>query len=80
MDNIDRLQQPQLAALVAAGSIRSVTVEPAPDQGWAVRVRYGMREAVMASQHRPVRVWRSLDTLAQWLAARGIGHWEVRTG
>ncbi|WP_067564302.1 hypothetical protein [Halofilum ochraceum] len=80
MDNIDRLQQPQLDALVAAGSIRSVTVERAPGEGWAVRVRYGMREAVMASQHRPVRIWRSLDTIGEWMEKRGIGHWEVRAG
>jgi len=72
-----RLQQPQVDALVDAGSIRNVTVHPAPGNGWAVRIRYGMREGVVASQHRPVRTWRSLEHVSSWLEQRGIGHFEV---
>jgi len=82
VNNVDHFQQAQLDALVAAGSIRSVRVERAPGEGWAVRFQYGEeeREGVVASQHRPVRVWRSLDTIGEWMQKRGIGHWHVHTG
>lgn len=77
MANIRRIKQPEVDALAAAGAIRHVTVEPAPGEGWAVRLRMGVEDAVVASQDRPVRVWASLDTLARWMEARGIGRWEV---
>lgn len=77
MDNIQHLQQPQVDVLASSGSIRSVTVERAPGEGWAVRMRVGMSEAVVASQHRPVRIWRSLDSVGRWMDQRGIARWEV---
>lgn len=76
-NNIRRIRQPEVDALAAAGAIRSVTVEPAPGEGWAVRIRAGVEDVIVASQDRPVRIWRSLDTLAGWMRARGIGRWEV---
>jgi len=77
VDNIKRLQQPQVDALVEAGSVRSATVEPAPGEGWTVRIRYGMTEAVVASQHRQTRIWQTLDGIGNWMRDRGIRHWEV---
>ena len=77
-NNPRRIRQEQLDTLVAAGSVRAVTVERAPD-GWAVRLRLGLAgDAVVASHHRPVRIWRHLDTVAAWLQERGVAAFEVR--
>ena len=89
MDNPRHVKESELRTLVSAGAIRSVTVErvrgtddgralPGGD-GWAVRLRLGMADAVIGSHHRPVRTWGSLDTLGRWLERHGIGHWEVRS-
>ena len=78
-NGVRRIRQDHVDALVATGGVRAVTIEPAPGEGWAVRLRLGLSgEAVVSSHHRPVRVWRQLNTLVAWLRARGIGVAEIR--
>ena len=67
--------------LVTAGSVRKVTIQPAPWNGrdrWAVVLKLGMEEATIKSAGEDVRTWASLDSLARWLKAQGCGVAELR--
>jgi hypothetical protein len=67
--------------LVTAGSVRKVTIQPAPWNGrdrWAVVLKLGMEEATIKSAREDVRTWASLDSLARWLKAQGCGVAELR--
>lgn len=66
-------------ALAYAGAIRSVTVEPAPGEGWAVIFRIGMEERPLMSARREVRTWKRVDAVIRWLADIGISEAVVRT-
>jgi len=64
--------------LLEAGSVRSVSIEPAPREGWAVVLRVGMNERPIASQRQDVRTWASLDTLIGWLRRLGVADAAIR--
>ncbi|MFW6354565.1 MAG: hypothetical protein ACOC3I_09295 [Verrucomicrobiota bacterium] len=64
--------------LVEAGAVRSVQIEPAPGQGWAVVLRIGMEERPLASKRESVRTWASLDTVAAWLKRLGVADASLR--
>jgi len=44
---------------------------------WVGDVRRGGSAKLLASKREPVRIWKSLDTLAAWLRDRGVGSFEV---
>jgi len=64
--------------LVESGAVRSVSVEPAPGDGWAVVLRVGMDERPVRSKREDVRTWSSLDTLAGWLRRLGVADASIR--
>lgn len=66
-------------ALAAAGAIRSVSIEPAPGDGWAVVLRIGMEERALSSARKEVRVWKRVDAVIRWLSEIGVTEAIVRT-
>ena len=89
MNDPRQVKESELQIPVSAGAICSVIVERvwgtddarvlSGGDGWPVRLRFGMADAVIGSHQRPVRTWGSLDILGRWLERHGIGHWEVRS-
>ncbi len=69
---MSRLTEREARVLIEAGAVRSVAIEPAPGQGWAVVLRVGMEERPVASDRSDVRTWASLDTLIRWLKKLGV--------
>lgn len=70
--------EPEARMLVEAGAVRSVSIEPAPGDGWAVVLRVGMDERPVASKREDVRTWASLDTLIGWLRRLGVAGAAIR--
>jgi len=66
-------------ALAQAGAIRSVSIEPAPGDGWVVVLRIGMEERPLMSTRKQVRIWKRIDAVVRWLADMGIAEAVVRT-
>lgn len=56
---------PALRELAAAGAVRQLVAVALPDGGYALTVRYGLRERPLLAQRGQVRAFRSLDTIAQ---------------
>ncbi|MBU2753435.1 hypothetical protein HFU84_01745 [Acidithiobacillus sp. CV18-2] len=80
---MQRIDEEMFKILIRAGSVRRVTVEPAPWNGktrWCVVIKLGMDEGVIKSAREPVRTWASLDTAVRWLKGCGVGVVEVRIG
>ncbi len=78
---MQRISEDTFRILVNAGSVRKVTIQPAPWNGkdrWAVILKLGMDEAVIKSAREEVRTWASLDSLARWLKTQGVGVVELR--
>jgi len=78
---VQRISEDTFRILVHAGSVRKVTIQPAPWNGkdrWAVILKLGMDEAVIKSAREEVRTWASLDSLARWLKTQGVGVVELR--
>jgi hypothetical protein len=78
---VQRVSEDTFRILVNAGSVRKVTIQPAPWNGrdrWAVILKLGMDEAVIKSAREDVRTWASLDSLARWLKTQGVGVVELR--
>ena len=78
---MQRISEETFRILVNAGSVRKVTIQPAPWNGkerWAVILKLGMDEAVIKSAREEVRTWASLDSLARWLKTQGVGVVELR--
>ena len=78
---MQRISEETFRILVNAGSVRKITLQPAPWNGrdrWAVVVKLGMDEAVIKSAREDVRTWASLDSLARWLKTQGVGVVELR--
>ena len=76
-----RITEETFRILVNAGSVRKITLQPAPWNGkerWAVVLKLGMDEATIKSARTEVRTWASLDSLARWLKAQGCGVAELR--
>jgi hypothetical protein len=75
MDN--SIDHSTLSILVQAGAIQSAQVL-GQSGGWAVMVRYGNRECPLAAQRsQKMRLFRSLETLANYLKGIGIAQFEV---
>lgn len=72
------LSEREARVLLEAGSVRSVSIEPAPGDGWAVVFRIGMQERPIASQRQDVRTWASLDTLIGWMRRMGVADAAIR--
>lgn len=69
---------PALRELAAAGAVRQLVAVALPGGGYALTARYGMRERPLLAQRGQVRVFRSLDTLAQLVREDlGIGELSV---
>jgi len=66
-------------ARALAGAIRSVSIEPAPGDGWAVVLRIGMEERALSSARKEVRIWKRVDAVVRWLADIGVTEAVVRT-
>ena len=78
---MQRISEETFRILVNAGSVRKVTIQPAPWNGrerWAVVLKLGMDEATIKSARTEVRAWASLDSLARWLKTQGVGIVELR--
>ena len=78
---MQRISEETFRILVNAGSVRKITLQPAPWNGkdrWAVVIKLGMDEAVIKSAREDVRTWASLDSLARWLKTQGVGVVELR--
>ena len=78
---MQRISEETFRILVNAGSVRKVTIQPAPWNGkerWAVVLKLGMDEATIKSARTEVRTWASLDSLARWLKTQGVGIVELR--
>jgi hypothetical protein len=78
---VQRISEETFRILVNAGSVRKITLQPAPWNGkdrWAVVLKLGMDEAVIKSAREDVRTWASLDSLARWLKTQGVGVVELR--
>lgn len=66
-----------LSRLVEAGAVRGAHVV-GQKGGWAVLVRYGTTERLLAAQRsRQVRVWRKFETLVGYLREIGIAQFDV---
>jgi hypothetical protein len=63
-------------ALVAAGSVRGATVIGQPG-GWAIVLRVGIGERVLAAKRGGVRMFATLDAAARLLRELGIVRFEV---
>ncbi|MFO7582072.1 hypothetical protein [Guyparkeria sp.] len=74
------IEEREARALGEAGSVRSVSIERAPGDGWAVVLRVGMEERVVRSRREDVRTWATLDSAAKWVARIGIAEAVVRIG
>lgn len=73
---MQRITEETLRILINAGSVRKITIQPAPWNGkdrWAVVLKLGMDEATVRSAREDVRTWASLDSLVRWLKAQGCG-------
>ena len=78
---MQRINEEMFRILIRAGSVRRVTVEPAPWNGktrWCVVLKLGMDEGVIKSHREEARTWASLDTVARWLKDCGVGVVEVK--
>ena len=78
---MQRISEETFRILVHAGSVRKITIQPASWNGkerWAVVIKLGMEEATIRSAREDVRTWASLDSLARWLKAQGVGIVELR--
>lgn len=66
-----------LSRLAAAGLVRAALLVGRPG-GWAVSVRFGLSEAVLAAQRsgKP-RLFRRLDAAAAYLLGLGLPRFEV---
>jgi hypothetical protein len=66
-----------LSLLVEAGSVRGVHIL-GQSGGWAVLVKYGMTERLLAAQRsRQVRLFRKFETLVAYLKEIGIARFDV---
>jgi hypothetical protein len=63
-------------ALVAAGSVRGATVIGQPG-GWAIVLRVGIGERVIAAKRGGVRMFATLDAAQRLLRELGIVRFEV---
>lgn len=72
------IEEREARALGEAGAIRSVSIERAPGDGWAVVLRVGMEERVVKSRREDVRTWATLDAAAKWVGRVGVAEAVVR--
>ncbi|MFT2793744.1 hypothetical protein ACMV5I_27435 [Serratia sp. T13T92] len=65
-----------LRLLVENGGIRALSVV-GTDGGWILKVKYGLDEYFLASNARPVRLFKKLDTLVMYLKKIGINQFNI---
>jgi hypothetical protein len=66
-----KLTQDSLETLIATGSAREFIATRQNDK-WALLVRSGTQTMILGSQRQSERLWGSLDTLSDFVAALGI--------
>ncbi|UAN65867.1 hypothetical protein [Serratia sp. JSRIV006] len=72
------LKNAALRLLVESGSVSALNVV-GTDGGWILKVKYGLSEQTLASQARPVRVFKKLDTLVMYLKKIGFEQFDIDT-
>ena len=65
-----------LSQLIEAGAVEGADVIGQAG-GWAVVVRFGMSERVLAARRGAVRIFRKFETLVAYLKALGISQFKV---
>jgi hypothetical protein len=66
-----------LAKLAEAGDVRSAHVI-GQDGGWGLLVKYGTTERILTAQRsQQVRIFRTLETLVEYLRGIGIARFDV---
>jgi len=65
-----------LRELIAAGSVRSATVL-GQRGGFAVLIRAGVQERILATKHGDIKIFSRLDTAANQLRAMGLAEFAV---
>lgn len=66
------LDERSLLALVEAGAVHECLATAAPDGGYSLAVRVGVRLVPVRSQRDPIRIWRSLDGIGGFCRRVGI--------
>lgn len=72
------LNNAALRLLTESGSVKSLRVAGV-DDGWILKVKSGSSEHTLASNARPVRVFKKLDTLVMYLKKIGITRFDIDT-
>lgn len=74
---IKPIQEQTFVELVQAGAVREIAIVGHGSR-WYLEISTGMETRILGSRREHVRTWASLDRLARWLHARGVGDWKVR--
>lgn len=75
--NAETIDHTTLTKLAEAGVVHSAHVI-GQEGGWGILVKYGVSECILAAQRsQQIRVFRKLETLANYLKGLGIAHFEV---
>ncbi len=72
----DTIDHNTLAHLVEAGAVRGADVVGQPG-GWAVVIKYGMTERVLAARRGAIRSFKNFETLVGYLKGIGIAEYRV---
>lgn len=72
----ETIDQVTLERLVEAGAVRGADVI-GQTGGWAVVVKYGMTERVLATRRGAVRTFRKFETLVSYLKDLGLSQYHV---
>jgi hypothetical protein len=76
MQSADKIKEPVLRELISAADVVNATVE-GMQNGFAVVVRFGAMERVLATSKGIVRMFASLDTASAFVREIGICRFEV---
>jgi len=69
------VQENTVKLLVNSGAVSDVTVVAVSKSNrkrFSVKFKIGIDELAVASKREPIRLWSSLDTVAEWLREMGI--------
>lgn len=76
MTHTDTIDQATLEHLIEAGAVRTANIVGQPG-GWEIVVQYGRTERALSAKRGAVRIFRKLDTLANYLKGLGIASFQV---
>lgn len=75
--NLKLISERELGLLNSSSSIEQLTINPY-NQGWVVVVRSSQNLYALGTQRSQVRRFARLDTLADFLRARGIDYARIK--